>query len=297
MGAHEGNGSLANLASRGRGRSGCVSGRDSSTRGGYNSGRGGRGGFGRISYNSSNVKHPLCQVCKKKGHTTNRCWHRFDEGYILEERTAAAAAGFNGHDSTWYIDSEATNHITSDLERLIVRDKYHDNDQIHTASGSGMNISHIGHNTIHTPCRQLQLNKILHVPQASKNLISVHRLASDNNVFLEFHHRFFCIKDLDTRNILLKGPCRGGLYPLLAATFKKLACGVNKSVLGVNKSSIERWHSRLGHPTLPIIQRVIRKFNLPCLAHEEKVQFVLLVNKQRVISSHILYPLAHRVTL
>jgi hypothetical protein len=63
----------------------------------------------------------------------------------------------------------------------------------------------IDYNTIHTPCHQLQLNKILHVPQASKNNISVHRFASVNNIFLEFYPHFFCIKDLDSRSVLLTG--------------------------------------------------------------------------------------------
>jgi hypothetical protein len=128
------------------------------------------------------------------------------------------------------------------------------NDQIHTASSSGMTISHIDKSSIHTPCRQLQLNKILHVPQASKNLISIHRLASDNNVFLKFHPHFFCIKDLDPRSILLRGPCRGGIYPLPTSFFKKSAFGVNKLACGAIKPSIERWHSRLGHPAVPIVQ-------------------------------------------
>jgi hypothetical protein len=108
--------------------------------------------------------------------------------YVPEERTAAVAIGSHG-DSAWYTDSGATDHITSDLEKLAVHDKYAGNDQIHTAGGAGMSISHIAHNTIHTPCSQLQLNNILRVPQASKNLISVHRLASDNNVFLKFYPR------------------------------------------------------------------------------------------------------------
>jgi hypothetical protein len=69
-------------------------------------------------------------------------------------------------DNSWYTDSDAFDHITSDLEKLPVRDKYTGNDQIYTTSGSGMNIRHIGYNAIHTPCRQLQLNNILHVPQA-----------------------------------------------------------------------------------------------------------------------------------
>jgi hypothetical protein len=132
-----------------------------------------------------------------------------------------------------------------------------------------MRISHIGSIAIHTPCRQLQLNKILHVPQVSKNLVSVHHLASDNNVFLEFHPCFFCIKDLDSRNILLKGPCRGGLYHLPPSSFGKLACGVNKFACGAMKPSIGRWHSRLGHPAIPIVKRVIRDFALSCLAQHD----------------------------
>jgi hypothetical protein len=127
-----------------------------------------------------------------------------------------------------------------------------------------MNINHIGHNNIHTPCYQLQLNSILHVPQASKNLVSVHHLASDNNVFLEFHPRLFCINDLDLRNVLLKGSCRGHLYPLPSPSFKKYAYGVNKIACGVIKPSFDRWHSHLGHPSTTIVERVIRDFNLPC---------------------------------
>jgi hypothetical protein len=179
-------------------------------------------------------------VCKKKGHIANRCWHRFDEDYVPEERTDVAVVGSNGHDSAWYTDSRATDHITSDLEKLEVHDKYHGNDQIHTASGSGMNISHIGHNTIHTPCRQLQLNKILHVPQASNNHISVHCLASDNNVFLQFHPHFFCIKDLDMRNVLLKVPCRGvSILFLQQPSRNSLVESINQS-LESKKPSIER---------------------------------------------------------
>jgi hypothetical protein len=57
-----------------------------------------------------------------------------------------------------------------------VRDRYHDNEQIHTASGSGMNIHHTGNSVIHTPSHDLHLNKILHVSQATKSLISTSRL-------------------------------------------------------------------------------------------------------------------------
>jgi hypothetical protein len=44
-------------------------------------------------------------------------------------------------------------------------------------------IRHIGHSTLHTPHNSLQLKNILHVSSASKNLLSIHKLARDNDVF------------------------------------------------------------------------------------------------------------------
>jgi hypothetical protein len=43
------------------------------------------------------------------------------------------------------MDSGATDHITSDLEKLSLRDKYHGGEYVHAANGSGMEISHVGH--------------------------------------------------------------------------------------------------------------------------------------------------------
>jgi hypothetical protein len=51
---------------------------------GDNSGRGGRG--------SVNSEWPQCQVYLKYGHTANKCWYRYDEDYVPEQRHTAAAA-------------------------------------------------------------------------------------------------------------------------------------------------------------------------------------------------------------
>jgi hypothetical protein len=166
--------------------------------------------------------------------------------------------------TNWYTDSGATAHITGELEKLSSRERYNGSDQIHAANGEGMAISHIGKATVHNQNRDLNLNHILHVPRATKNLVSVHRLAKDINVFLEFHPHVFFIKDRDTRTTLLKGRSHQGLYPLpTVLPFKK-------NVLGVNKPSFDKWHSRLGHPTAPIVQKVISSFNLPCYSESNK---------------------------
>jgi hypothetical protein len=209
-----------------------------------------------------NNGRPICQVYFKTGHTAIDCWHRFDENYVPEEHHVAAAMSLYSMDQNWYMDSGATDNITNDLEKLAVRDKYHGGDQIHTASGSGMKIKHIGHSLVHTPTRNLHLNNIFHVPKAAENLVSVHRLTKDNSAFLEFHPDYFLIKDQATKNTILKGPCRRGLYPLPPSTLKQ--------AFGAVKPSFAKWHSRLGHASAPIISKVISMNNLPCLDESNK---------------------------
>jgi hypothetical protein len=69
----------------------------------------------------------------------------------------------------------ATDHIMSELDKLAICEKYGGSDQVHTASGLGMPISHIGQTTIHSHDHDLILKDILHVPEASKNLVSINK--------------------------------------------------------------------------------------------------------------------------
>lgn len=141
----------------------------------------------------------------------------FDETYASDERHIAAAINSYGVDTNWYPKMGATGHITNKLVKLIVHDKYHGTDHIHTVSGVGMEIKHIGHSIVHTPICKLNLNNVLHVPKVAKNLISIHCLAKDNSAFLEFHPIFF-ITEHATKNTPLGRCCHKGLYSLPLAT-------------------------------------------------------------------------------
>lgn len=89
-----------------------------------------------------------------------------------------------------------------------------------------------------------------------KNLFLSIILHLNNNVFLKFHPNFFLIKDQDTRNTLFRGTCRHGLYPLPSSS-------ATKQAFGINKVSIDRWHNCLGHPAIPIVERVLKNRKLP----------------------------------
>ena len=193
-----------------------------------------------------------------------------------------------GVDANWYMATGATDHITGELDKLTTHEKYNGKEQIHTASYAGMDIKHVGHSIIHTPMCNIQLRNILHVPKAKMNHVSAHCLAIDNHAFVEVHSHSIAIKDQVTKNLLLRGPCRNGLYLLPISSFS-----TSKQVLGAIKPTISRWHSRLGHPSLAIVQKVVSNNNLPCLVdvNESGVCNVCQQAKSHPTLSKVIYPL------
>jgi hypothetical protein len=144
--------------------------------------------------------------------------------------------------------------LVSELDKLMIHDKYHGGDQVHTPNGSGMKINHVGHGILHSPTSNLHLKYILHVLQTNKSLVYVNRFTRDNGVFLEFHPNHFCVKEQSTRKTLLKGRCECGLYPVKSS---------NKEVLGVVKPTTSLWHHHLGHASTVVVQQVLHCHQLP----------------------------------
>jgi hypothetical protein len=158
---------------------------------------------------------------------------------------------------------------------MTVHDKYHGDDQVHTASGSGMKINHVGHSILRSPIRDLHLKNILHVPCASKkNLLSVNRLVQDNNTFLEFHPNHFLVKEQDTKRILFKGSCEGGLYPLKPP--------LNKEVLGVFKPTTSTWHHRLGHASQQVVHKILSRQKIPFIRTQNNNEIWMHVKRAKV---------------
>jgi hypothetical protein len=178
-------------------------------------GRGGRGDHGRdrsyrgrgrfaprggvppkSSGSRGSSSRPPCQICGKVGHTVIKCWHWMDESYCEEPSTTALAATTSYKvDPNWYLDTGAIDHITSDLDPLAIRERYHGGEKVHVGNGTGLRISHNGHSPINTAIHPLALRNILHVPNITKHLISVHKFSPDNYVFIEYHPWHFSIKD------------------------------------------------------------------------------------------------------
>ena len=118
------------------------------------------------------------------------------------------------HDSNWYPDSGATNHLTADPANLMHKADYFGPEQVHMGNGKGLQIKNVGHSVFHSPFtpKLLSLSQLLHVPSITKNLMSVSKFANDNCIYFEFHPKCCFVKDQHSQKTLLEGKLKGGLY-------------------------------------------------------------------------------------
>lgn len=100
-------------------------------------------------------------------------------------------------DQNWYPDSGATNHITPNINNLTNRTNCSGNEQAHIGDGLGLKICHTRSAFFPSQFNSkiLYLKQLLHVPQITKNLLSVSKFAFDNNVFFEFFPKSCYVKD------------------------------------------------------------------------------------------------------
>lgn len=113
---------LANRTTSSSGHGGSCPPFFNNSRTGCSKGRGRGRGFAPLSsFNTHNQQGtcPFCEICLKAGHTAPNCWHHFEQNYQPQSNSQAYTATTSAtHDSTWYPDAGANNHITSDLNNL-----------------------------------------------------------------------------------------------------------------------------------------------------------------------------------
>ena len=289
------------------------------SRGSFSSQRGRGRSQGRGNWNSNK---PQCQLCGKFGHVVLQCYHRFDQsfqgpgsqngsqthnfghfspgggrGFGRGQMSALMAAQeqAGGGDTNWYPDSGATNHVTADQSNLTAKTEFFGPDQVYVGNGKGLEIKHIGHSSFISPysSKILTLHNLLHVPTITKNLLSVSKFCSDNNVFFEFHSSCCFVKDQVSKTVVLEGKLANGLYMFDKAQvqlqsvssstpFHKEIKAPSFSGSDVNQSTVllsnvnhnnsfELWHRRLGHPSSKVVQNVLSSCNIRLLNKDKGI--------------------------
>lgn len=89
--------------------------------------------------------------------------------------------------------------MTFDYNNLTNSAEYEGNELVTAGNGNTLQIASIGNTILTNGKYSLNLNNILHVPDIAKNLVSVSKLAKDNNAFIEFHDNYCLVKDKGSR--------------------------------------------------------------------------------------------------
>jgi hypothetical protein len=237
--------------------------------------------------------HLICAFCKHRGHTIDQCNMR---ARILQRSAALTAsesvpssdaapfdpvslttptysiadlqALFNqvqvpsssasnpalsvtpGISSEWFLDFACYNHMT-DNPHLTSAHTPPVLPTITTADGSAMTVSHVG--SISTP--NLSVSDVFCVPKLHLNLLSVGQL-TELGLNLFFSSRGCLVQDSRTGQIVGTARKVGRLFELTSLHF--LSSSVSTPVIAAS-ASIELWHSRLGHVSLPRIQTLVSR--------------------------------------
>ncbi|GAB2297127.1 hypothetical protein Dimus_038457 [Dionaea muscipula] len=200
----------------------------------------------------------ICQFCDKKGHTAKDCFKaKRLMGFPVPPRTYHTTTNvtqFSPSSSSWLLDTGATHHVTADLNNLSLHQPYDGPDDLTPSNETGLSISHSGHSTLSSVKKSFHLGNILCVPKINQNLISVSQFYIHNNTSIEFTPTHFFIKDLFTGSILLQGESRNNVYQWPRC--QDVIPG-NKQVHVSLRTTMDRWHERLGHPSIPILRLLV----------------------------------------
>ncbi|PKU64191.1 Retrovirus-related Pol polyprotein from transposon TNT 1-94 [Dendrobium catenatum] len=189
-----------------------------------------------------------CKICGKPRHSAIHCWYRHDTSYTTLPQAYITTDSAPAVD--WYLDSGATEHLTSTPAHLNNIQHYTGSSQVQVGNGQQLPIANTGQGLLPTPYRKLHLPHVLHFPHLFHNLLSVHKLTNDNSCFVLLDAHGFAIKDSRTNKTLLHGPTQHGLYPI------KLPQSSASSITALASSTAPSfiWHQRLGHPSSSIQQ-------------------------------------------
>jgi hypothetical protein len=142
------------------------------------------------------------------------------------------------------MDSGADSHMTSTIGNLISSQPPSSStpSSIVVGNGSLLPVTSTGHTFFSTPNCPLPLSHILVSPHIiKKKFISVCQFTTDNQVSVEFDLYGLCVKDLHTRNEIIRCNSSERLYPLFTPTSSPLLA------LLAGASSSKLWDHRLSH--------------------------------------------------
>ncbi|KAG5545529.1 hypothetical protein RHGRI_017883 [Rhododendron griersonianum] len=172
--------------------------------------------------------------------------------------TPSTALSVTSGISSWFFDSACCNHMTSDSTIFSPKSTSSSMPVIHTADGSHMHVSHVGH--VSTP--NVSLPDSYLIPALTLNLISVGQLCELGLTVL-FSPSGCQVQDPHTGQTIGIGRRTGRLFELISLHLPpRLTSPVQSAASASSISSLSLWHSRLGHVSVSRLRSLVSSGSL-----------------------------------
>ena len=192
--------------------------------------------------------------------------------------------------TTWIIDSGATNHMTYDLNLFKSLYLVSNNMQntITIPDRSKISIAH--HGTIELN-PEITLHNVLHVPNFHFNLISVNKLCKDISCTISFTNDMCYLQGPSLRRPLQLGRIKNGLYYCQTAptNIKPQAQVPNtfSCLSALNKIDASKlWHLRLGHAPFSVIKLALPNLNISSCLNSSLCKIYPATRQSRLSFNH-----------
>ncbi|GKV31748.1 hypothetical protein SLEP1_g40416 [Rubroshorea leprosula] len=203
-------------------------------------------------------------LCPPPSHPTHAAWVQIDYQIlswihatistdILQMIIQPATTFPTAPDSKWYIDSGADTHVSSTPGNLSHSSPYSGSEFIQVGNGQLLPVTHSGNTVLSLSSHSFKLNNVLVSPHLRKNLLSVRQFTKDINCSVEFDSSGFSVKDIHSKNVLLRCNSAEGLYSVSSSSQR------HPTILSTAVVSPDVWHLRLGHPSSASVTQLVRR--------------------------------------
>jgi hypothetical protein len=167
----------------------------------------------------------------------------------------------------WVADSNATHHTTlsvgniSTLHPLALSNS----SSVVVGNDSSLPITTVGDSVLPRP---FYLNNILLAPDMVQSLLSVRRFTTDNWCSMEFDPFGLSVKDLTTKNVIVRSNSTGPLYTMCLSGSLTPSSSTMAALAAVTHAltaiALTMWHHRLGHPGPAALSSLSRSSFIQC---------------------------------
>jgi hypothetical protein len=160
----------------------------------------------------------------------------------------------------WVADSGVTHHTTPSVGNIstICSLASSNPSSIVVDNGSSLSITFVGDSVLPGP---FYLNNILLAPDMVQNLLSVRRFTTDNWCSMEFDPFGLSVKDLTTKNVIVRSNSTSPLYTMRLPGSLTPSSSIVAALAAVAPTT---WHRRLGHPDPDVLSSLSRSSFIQC---------------------------------